>query len=207
MLSNTDIEILAERMEIPLVFCGYKSDLPKRIETNKSYIINLDNEYDLDGKMNEGSHWTCFQVTEYPNGRKEAIYMDSFAQPPPEIVKMRLRNSLGINYVPYTKRNIQSAMNQACGWFCLAFLHFINVFQGRSPELYDNVVGFLDMFDDLDKSIDFKKNEYILKMFFQAKDKKLRKPIEVMDQELTEQFVNKTKDDVAVPMKVDIKYV
>jgi hypothetical protein len=36
------------------------------------------------------------------------------------------------------------------------------------------------MFDDLNKSVDFKKNEYILKHFFQPKDPKLRKEIDVM---------------------------
>jgi hypothetical protein len=46
--------------------------------------------------------------------------------------------------------------------------------------LYQDVEGFLSLFEDLNKSIDFKKNEYVLKMFFQPKDPKLRKPIEVI---------------------------
>jgi hypothetical protein len=36
------------------------------------------------------------------------------------------------------------------------------------------------MFDDLNKSVDFKKNEYILKHFFRSTDPKLRKAIEVI---------------------------
>jgi hypothetical protein len=38
------------------------------------------------------------------------------------------------------------------------------------------------MFDDLNKSVDFKKNEYILKHFFVPKDPKLRKEIEIDSQ-------------------------
>jgi hypothetical protein len=34
------------------------------------------------------------------------------------------------------------------------------------------------MFDDLNKSVDFKKNEYILLHFFRSKDPKLRKEID-----------------------------
>ena len=35
------------------------------------------------------------------------------------------------------------------------------------------------MFDDLNISVDFKKNEYILKQFFRSDDASKRKPIEV----------------------------
>lgn len=36
------------------------------------------------------------------------------------------------------------------------------------------------MFDDLNKSVDFKKNEFMLKHFFEPKDKSKRKAIEVI---------------------------
>ena len=39
---------------------------------------------------------------------------------------------------------------------------------------------FLHYFDDLNKSIDWKKNEYILKMLFQSSDPALRKEIDVI---------------------------
>jgi hypothetical protein len=81
--------------------------------------------------------------------------------------------------MPYNKKDIQSLMNDACGWFCVAYLHFINAFPQRSGDLYDDTEGFLSLFDDLNTSCDFKKNEYILKHFFQASDPTLRKPISV----------------------------
>lgn len=179
MLTNTQIEDLAQRMKIPLEFCGFKSDLPKKLKTNRAYIINLDDEEDEGtGIKSSGSHWTTFQVMEYPNGKKEAIYVDSYGSPPPEIVKKLVISNFGLK-LPYNTKDIQSLMNQACGWYCLAFLHFINAFPQRSKNLYWDTETFLDMFEDLNKSIDWKKNEYILKMFFQPEDETKRKQIEV----------------------------
>ena len=75
--------------------------------------------------------------------------------------------------------DIQSLMGEACGWFCLAFLHYINTYEARSHDLYRDVEDFLELFDDLNKSVDWKKNEYILKMFFQSSDPTKRRAIEV----------------------------
>jgi hypothetical protein len=71
-------------------------------------------------------------------------------------------------------------MANACGWYCCAYLHFINAFPHRSGDLYQDTENFLDFFDDLNKSVDFKKNEFILKHFFQSSDPKLRKEIDII---------------------------
>jgi hypothetical protein len=42
---------------------------------------------------------------------------------------------------------------------------------------------FLHYFDDLNKSIDWKKNEYILKHFFLSEDPKERKVVDVLSQD------------------------
>ena len=180
MLTNTQIQDLSKRMKVPLEYCGFKSNLPKTLKTNRAYIINLDDEVDKGtGILSGGTHWTCFQIMEYPNGKQEAIYFDSYGMPPPEIVKKRVMDNFKLK-LPYNTKDIQSLMNEACGWYCLAFLHFINVFPQRTKNLYWDTEAFLDMFDDLNTSIDWKKNEYILKMFFQPEDPKERKPIEVL---------------------------
>jgi hypothetical protein len=106
---------------------------------------------------------------EYPNGKIEP-YFDSYGVPPPEIVKKRIQDSFGIRHVPYSTKDIQSMMSSMCGWACLAFLHFINVFDKRCGSLYWDVETFLDLFDDLNKSHYWKKNEYVIKMFFQPTD-------------------------------------
>jgi hypothetical protein len=174
-LTDTQIFTLANKMDIPLVFCGFKDELKsEKLKYNKSYIINMEDEFDKDGNRNQGSHYTCFQVNKYPNGKKEGLYFDSFGMPPPQIVE----DFVGMK-MPYATKDIQSLMNNACGWYCLAFLHFINSSEYRSGDLYSDAGAFTDMFDDLNKSCDHLKNEFILKHFFRAKDPKDRKPVEI----------------------------
>ena len=212
MLTNEQIEDLAQRMKIPLEYVGFKDNLPKKIKTNCSYIINLDDEFDKgSGMRNSGSHWTAFQVMEYPNGKKEGIYFDSYGISPPEIINKRIIENFKFK-IPYNTKDIQSLMNNACGWYCLAFLHFINAFQRRTKQLYWDTELFLDMFEDLNKSIDWKKNEYILKMFFQPEDPLKRKAIEVFAD--PDEITNNCEDKIdgaefsgLEKISVDVKYV
>jgi hypothetical protein len=177
MLSDTDIWNLAERMAIPLTFCDFKDKLKdEMLEYNKSYIINMENQFDSDGTPNKGSHYTCFQVNKYPNGLAP-IYFDSMGQPPPEVVIHFMKCN-----PPHNDIDIQSLMNSACGWYCLAFLHYINSAESRSKDLYTDAQDFVHMFEDLEKTTDktaHLKNEWILKHFFRSSDPKKRKPIEV----------------------------
>ena len=178
-MSLTDIQLedLAKRMNVPLFFVGFKDQLEgkrKRIQYNKSYIINMENEFDEDGQRNSGSHYTCFQVNKYASGKIEGVYFDSFGMPPPQVIEEFCGMKL-----PYNTKDIQSLMNSACGWYCLAFLHFINSAEQRTGDLYTDCVLFTDMFDDLNKSTDHLKNEWILKHFFRNPDPEKRKPIEI----------------------------
>lgn len=176
-MSLTDIQIkdLAKRMKVPLVFVGFKTELEdEKLQYNKSYIVNMEDEFDENGERNDGTHYTCFQVNKYPNGKIERIYFDSFGMPPPEIVIKFCGGSL-----PYQTKDIQSLMNEACGWYCLAFLHFINAWSGRSGDLYTDCDNFTDLFDDLNKEKNHLKNEYVLKHFFRSEDATKRKPIEL----------------------------
>jgi hypothetical protein len=81
--------------------------------------------------------------------------------------------------MPYNKKDIQSLMNSACGYYCLAFLHYINAYKSRTKDLYSDAEHFTDLFDDLNTSKDHLKNEFILKHFFQSSDVQKRRPIEV----------------------------
>jgi hypothetical protein len=180
-LTDSQLRILAKKMKFPLAGVLFKDELPDKLEYNKGYIINLDDEFDEEGKRNDGSHWTCLQINEYPNGVKEGIYFDPYGQPPPQDVEKAAEKALGGKKVPYNDKDIQSLMNNACGYFVAAFLYFINTFYGRSKDLYTDVSGFLDCFDDLNKSIDWKKNEYILKHFFRSEKEEMRLPVDVED--------------------------
>ena len=176
MLTNSQIEDLAQRMNIPLAFVGFKDQLKEeRLQYNSSYIINLDDEFDSEGKRNEGSHWTCFQINK-SNDKIQGIYFDSYGVKYPEIVKEFVGKD-----IPYTTKNPQDAMGNACGFFCLAFLHYINTYENRVRDLYADTEDFLELFVDLNTSVDWKQNEYVLKMFFQSSDPSKRKPIEVFD--------------------------
>ena len=181
MLTDTQLEDLSKRMSIPLVGVYFKDELPKKMVYNKSYIINMDNAYDEEGKENEGTHWVCLQVNKYPDNRIEPFYFDSYGASPPESVKKFVMDNCG-KYLPFNKKDCQSLMGNACGFFVLAFLHYINAWEHRTKDLYEDADMFLNYFDDLNTSIDWKKNEYILRMFFQSNDPNLRKSIDVISQ-------------------------
>jgi len=181
-MSLTDYQIkeLAHKMSIPLEDVLFKDELESPLEYNKAYIINIEDSVDEEGHPNDGTHWTYLQCNKYPNGKIESIYFDPYGAPPPESVKKAVKQTTKQNGLPYTEVDVQSLMNNACGYYCLALGHFINASQYRSNNLYTDVNDFLSLFDDLNKSIDFKKNEYVLKHFFRSSDPNLRKEIEVI---------------------------
>jgi len=176
-LTDTQLRDLSVAMEFPLAGVVFKDDMPKKLEFNKGYIINLEDEFDEDGKPNSGSHWTCLQINKYPNGKVEGIYFDPYGVGMPQDVAKAVKNTIGKG-IPHSTKDVQSLMNNACGYYCSAFLHFINTSQYRTRDLFQDVSIFLDLFDDLNKSVDFKKNEYILKHFFRAKNAEKRIPVE-----------------------------
>ena len=176
MLSNVDLEGLAKRMDIPLEFVGFKDDLPRTIKPNRYYIINLEDAEMESGKQNSGSHWTGFQVRQHGNGSApHAMYFDSYGAPPPKDVKKAIDYSFPGTKLNYTKKDIQALMNQACGWYQLAYAHFINSPYGKREHLENVTMDFLDLFDDLEKYTNWKKNEFVLKHFFLSRDEKERK--------------------------------
>jgi len=178
MLTDYQLTELCNKMDIPLEGVYFKDELPRKLKFNKSYIVNMEDSIDDEGNENQGSHWCCLQINKYPNGKIEPFWFDSMGAPPPEIVKKIVLNFCG-QKLPYNTKDIQSMMNSACGYFSCALLHYINACPTRSRDMYFDIENFLEMFDDLNKSVDFKKNEYILKHFFVPKDPALRKAIEI----------------------------
>ena len=194
-LSNVQLENLAKKMNIPLVFADFKDMLKyEKLQHNKFYIINLENELDENGRPNSGSHWCSFQSNKYPNGVVENIYFDPMGIPAP----LEVQRFLGEKEIPYNKKNIQSIVADICGFYCLGFGHFINSFQGRTGDLYNDTNHFLDLFDDLDTSMDFQKNEYILKYFFRSADPKERVPVSVENK-----ITGGKTDSINIPVNVN----
>lgn len=174
-LTDEQVKYLCNKMHIPLARVCFKDELSEEtLQCDHAYVVNMDNSVDENGCESGGTHWVCFQVNNLPNGHKQAMYFDPYGVPPPVAVKEYIKKSTGVN-VPYNHKDIQSLMANCCGYFCLAFLHFINAHEHRGPDLYANASKFLDMFEDLDKSCDYKKNEYILRHFFRPSDPEERK--------------------------------
>ena len=78
-----------------------------------------------------------------------------------------------------------------------AWAHFINSYKGRTGSIYHDTEEFLEHFDDLNNSCDFKKNEYVLKLFFQAENPSLRKDIEVLD---IDEITGGDNDKIRIPL-------
>jgi hypothetical protein len=180
MLTDEDLKTLSKKMNFPLEGVYFKDELPRQLKYNTGYIINLDDSVDGEGNSNEGSHWTCLQVNKYPDGKIEPIFFDPYAAPPSESIKKFVKDNCG-KYLPFTNRDIQSLMNNACGWYVCAFLHYINAWENRTKDLYTDVEVFMSYFDDLNTSVDWKKNEWVLSQFFMDKDPTKRKSIKVLD--------------------------
>jgi len=202
-LTDSQIRELARKMSIPLQDVCFKDEVTAPLAFNKSYIINMEDAQDEYGNDNDGSHWVFLQVNKTPNGKMEPIYFDPYGKPPPEAIKKAVEQTIGRKGLPFTEKDVQSLLNNACGFYCLALGHFINASQFRSNILYNDVSDFMSMFDDLNESVDFKKNEYILKHFFRSENPELRKTIDV--ETITS---HDTKGGIdAFKLPVDVKYI
>jgi hypothetical protein len=145
--------------------CFYKDKLTK-IQPNSSYIINLNSELDEHGNRYSGSHWTCLATDDM----KRAIYFDLYGEREPVEIKNLLKSNqykLG-----HTSKNIQSLMSNLCGFFYLAFIYFLSVSKFRTKNIINDTSIFLDLFKDLDMTIDILQNEFILSLFFTDKESK-----------------------------------
>jgi hypothetical protein len=202
MLTDSQLKELSVKMNFSLNGVYFKDELPSKLQYNTGYIINLENSVDEEGNQNEGTHWTCLQVNKYPSGQVEPIFFDPYGAEPSESIKSFVKNNCG-KYLPFTNKDIQSLMNNACGWYVCAFLHYINSWDHRSKDLYEDVNNFLSYFDDLNTSIDWKKNEYILSHFFQAKDPTKRKPIDTIKSIMSEDE-DRHKDLARIPVGMNI---
>lgn len=202
MLNNFQILELAPKMSIPLKGVYYKDELKLNdLEVGKSYVINLSDEKNENGEQNLGSHWTCLHIGKH-NGVITPVYFDSYGVAPPEDIKEIVKKRFN-KKISYMTKNVQSLMSDACGWFCLAYLHFINAFYNKTGDIFTDSSIFLDLFEDLDKSVDWKKNEFILKLFFQEPNKKpqgLDKVFETAEAD----DITKNKDKIEIPIE-DVK--
>lgn len=90
-----------------------RNNLPSRIWTNESGIINLDDA------AGAGTHWTA-----YIKRGTRIVYFDSIGNltPPLEVLKY-FRSDGSSNTVTYNSDRFQSLRSDNCGHLCLMFLY------------------------------------------------------------------------------------
>lgn len=166
MLTDAQIADLAPRMGIPLAGIYYKNELPN-LEIGKSYIVNLQNDVDEEGNMNPGTHWICFQIFRTSGGQLCPLFFDSFGFAPPKEIEQEVRLKTP-SRMGYSTRQIQSpTFSGACGWYCMAWLHYMNRTSGRhfKDDLIERFNDFISMFDPENQY----GNDTVLKQFFQSR--------------------------------------
>ena len=167
MLSNIQIEDIARRMSLDLVGCFNKDELPSRFEVGRSYIINIEDSQDEEGKELPGSHWTAFMMVEHTD-HPIPMYFDSFGIGPPRQVEERVKRQLGKkrSKICFSHKQVQDQeVSAMCGWFCLAWLSFMKKRgDGRffSNDMVVRYGDFLDIFEERD----LVQNDERLKLFF-----------------------------------------
>lgn len=107
-LTDYDIEELIKKLNLPLENIIMR-DETKKINNNGFYILNLDTS------NHNGTHWTAFYY--HP---LKSYYFDSYGFYPPLEVETKIKPYL------YNDRDIQDWNSKACGWFCIAFVKFLN---------------------------------------------------------------------------------
>jgi hypothetical protein len=135
--TNYDLIEICDKLKIPLVGVFSKDELKRKNGKvlGGGYIINLKSSNDGEGEV---GHWTAFYIS--PNGN--TCYFDPFGfEYPKEVYKYLKKN------IPYSDKHIQNINSGVCGYYCIAFLHYMYKNQSKKNML-DNFNDFLDMFSD-----------------------------------------------------------
>jgi len=144
ILSNFDIIRIARERRIPLNDVIAKDEISK-LKKNGNYVINLEN------KNQDGSHWTALIMS-----GKKCVYFDSYGMPPPEQLYQFLERKYKKVY--FSKMEIQDMDSTFCGYFCLAFLKFVN---DRRGSLIQKLQSFQKLFKE-----NTRENDAILEKVF-----------------------------------------
>ena len=121
-LTDGELRQLLNRYEIPCNGIYIKNELPRL--KNGNYIINLNGQ----------SHWTAL----IKKGDKY-YYFDSYGVVP----LVDVQNVIGKKF-RWSNRDIQDLNSSSCGWFCIAFLRFMN----HKQDLDKTYELFIKMFMD-----------------------------------------------------------
>ena len=158
MLSNFDIEEIANHYQIPIVVV-MKDELKYMKPINKNYIINLESSKD-----GNGTHWMALKIE-----NKNCVYLDSYGMLPPEEI-ITFCKRVPKSHLAYNTKEIQDFKATTCGFFSIGFIIFLHI--NSSDNLYKKSSSFSDLF-----SLDTKLNNKKLKKFFRLLPKQSALPI------------------------------
>ncbi len=126
-LSNTDIIHILKSQKVKLNGVFMKDELPSKLKSG-FYVVNLQSS-----QVGNGTHWTAF----YYNS-KNSYYFDAFGFPAPVEIEQKLKK------YRYNKQQIQNLKSTACGYYCIAFILFLN---GKTTKEFEARFDlFLDAF-------------------------------------------------------------
>ena len=149
MLSNFDLDRLADFYHLPLVAIEMKDELPSKVKDG-CYIINLQSS-----TAGQGTHWLSLFI--YKNN---AYFFDSFGAPPSIEIMKFVKKRKGC-HLYFNNFIIQDLKSENCGWYALAFLLWCYSYVLFSKDMKNMYSKFVDAFSD-----DTTKNDKILKDFF-----------------------------------------
>ena len=135
-LSDTDIKDILKSQGIRIKGVYMKDQLPTKLKTG-FYVINLQSSF-----VGNGTHWTTFYYSP-----KHSYYFDAFGMIPPERIHYM------IHPYTYNDKQIQNIKSTACGYYCIAFIIFMN---GRK----NKKIGFNIFIDEF--STNTKNNDKLL---------------------------------------------
>jgi hypothetical protein len=150
MISNTDIEKLANKLDLPIVGVFSKDRLPNNLAEG-SYYVNLQNAED-----GNGTHWVFAKVVN-TDGDLKAIWFDSFGIGLPKEVDQFLAP---LNPVAYNNRQIQDIDGSECGYYCLYCDYYLTHLR-KFVDLDEDYNNFLSIWSKNPKN-----NADLLKQFF-----------------------------------------
>jgi hypothetical protein len=130
-LSDAEIEVILKCLDIPCNGCFIADEMTEIKQGNT--IVNLNGE----------SHWTAL----IRDGNK-CWYFDSYGFPAPEVIE----DLIGEDY-NWSREQLQSINSSSCGYYCCAFLKFMNGHKDKDRAYK----AFLDLFSNQRQ-----KNEVVL---------------------------------------------
>lgn len=140
LTTNIELEQICYKFGINLISCCCKDDLPRQFHYG-GFIVNLAN------KGEPGTHWVAFYTEKSPKGKPTCVYFDSFGCGPSLSVQKYINPC-----IPYTcnDNDIQNLESGWCGWYCIAFLEFMQNQKRNIPDINKRFKAFLYKFKQKD---------------------------------------------------------